>query len=75
MNIETTKLELIQQLLQTQKVSLLSKIKKVFEEEQVDWWHDLNDDEKNEIKIGISQADKGEFSNHDVVMKKFDKWH
>ena len=34
MNIEATKLELIQMLLQTRKESLLSKLKKVFEEEQ-----------------------------------------
>ena len=34
MNIETTKLELMQLLLQTQKASLLTKLKKVFEEEE-----------------------------------------
>ncbi len=34
MNIEATKLELIQMLLQTRKESLLSRLKKVFEEEQ-----------------------------------------
>lgn len=33
MNIETTKLELMQLLLQTRKESLLTKLKKVFEEE------------------------------------------
>ncbi|WP_190311226.1 hypothetical protein [Psychroflexus gondwanensis] len=37
MNIETTKLELMHLLLQTQKESLLAKLKTVFEEEQVDW--------------------------------------
>lgn len=34
MNIEATKLELIELLLQTRKESLLSRLKKVFEEEQ-----------------------------------------
>ena len=37
MNIETTKLELMHLLLQTQKESLLAKLKKVFDEEQVNW--------------------------------------
>jgi hypothetical protein len=34
MNIETTKLELMQLLLQTRKESLLAKLKQVFEEEE-----------------------------------------
>lgn len=36
MNIEVTKLELIHLLLQTQKESMLAKLKKGFEEEQTD---------------------------------------
>ena len=36
MNIEATKLELMQLLLQTEKESLLNKLKKVFEEEYED---------------------------------------
>ena len=61
MNIETTKLELMHLLLQTQKESILKKIKTVFEEEQVDWWNDMSKKEKEEIKIGLAQADKGEY--------------
>ena len=42
MNIETTKLELMHLLLQTQKESILKKLKSVFEEEQVDWWNEMS---------------------------------
>ena len=75
MNIETTKLELMHLLLQTQKESILKKIKTVFEEEQVDWWNDMSKKEKEEIKIGLAQADKGEYKANETVMNRFDKWH
>ena len=57
MNIETTKLELIHLLLQTQKESLIKKLKSVFEEEQVDWWNEMSENEQEEIKTGLKQAD------------------
>ena len=75
MNIETTKLELSHLLLQTQKESLLKKLKSVFEEEQVDWWNEMSENEQEEIKTGLKQADKGEYVANEIVMKRFDKWH
>ncbi len=75
MNIESTKLELMHLLLQTQKESLLAKLKKVFEEEQTDWWYDLSEQEQKDIEIGISQADKGEYIEDQEAMKRFKKWH
>ena len=75
MNIETTKLELMHLLLQTQKESVLTKIRKIFEEEQNDWWDDLSQIEQEEIKLGISQADQGQFIDNKSAMNRFDKWH
>jgi hypothetical protein len=75
MNIETTKLELMQLLLKTQKVSLLTKIKKVFEEEQGDWCEEMSMEEQQEIEIGLAQADKNDTISHETVMNRFDKWH
>lgn len=75
MNIETTKLELMHLLLQTQKESILKKLKSVFEEEQVDWWSEMSNEEQEEIKTGLAQADKGEYKPNDSVLKRFDKWH
>ena len=75
MNIETTKLELMHLLLQTQKESILKKLKSVFEEEQVDWWNEMSKTEQEEIKTGLTQADNGELKANEVVMKRFDKWH
>jgi hypothetical protein len=74
MNIEATKLELIHLLLQTQKESLLVKIKKVFDEEQTDWWGEMDSEEKQEVETGISEADEGMLTLHKKMMKRFDKW-
>ncbi|MFD2565707.1 hypothetical protein [Aquimarina rubra] len=75
MSIEATKLELMHLLLQTQKETLLAKLKKVFEEEQTDWFTEMSSEEQEEIKTGIAQADKGEYIDNDQVMKRFKKWH
>lgn len=75
MNIEATKLELMHLLLQTQKESILKKLKSVFEEEDVDWWSDMSKNEQEEIKTGLAQADKEAYKANETVMKRFDKWH
>ncbi len=74
MNIESTKLELMQLLLQTEKESLLAKLKKVFEEEG-DWWDELSAEEKEKINQGIKDGEEGRTTEHSEVMKSFKKWH
>lgn len=74
MNIEATKLELMHLLLQTQKESLLVKLKKVFEEEQVDWWSEMTKEEQSEIKTGLNEADNGDYIPNETIMKRFDEW-
>ena len=73
MNIEATKLELMNLLLQTNNESVLTKLKVVFEEEAVDWWNDMSINEREEIKMGLKQADNGNFISNEMVMKQFDK--
>ncbi|PVW14089.1 hypothetical protein [Marixanthomonas spongiae] len=73
MNIEATKLELMHLLLQTQKESLLKKLKTVFQEEQGDWWNEMSKKEQEEIKTGLNQADKEDYIANKTVMKRFDK--
>ena len=75
MNIETTKLELIQQLQKTKDKAVLLKIRKVFEEESGDWYEELSVEEKEEIEIGIQQADERKLVSHESVMAKLKKWH
>lgn len=74
MDIKATKLELMQLLLQTDKESVLEKVKSVLEEESGDWWDDLSKEEKEEIYVGLLQADLGEVIDHEEVKKKYEKW-
>lgn len=74
MNIEATKLEWMHLMLQTQKESLLAKVKKVFDEEQTVWCDDMDLEEKQEVETGFSEADKEMLTPHKKVMKRCDKW-
>jgi len=75
MDIKTTKLELMHLLLQTEKISVLEKLRKVFEDEQTDWWNDMSPEERDEIREGLLQADQGDLTANEEVMKVFDKWN
>ena len=59
MNIEATKLELMQLLLQTQKEDILLEVKKVFEKEPTDWWDELSADEIDSINKGLRDVENG----------------
>jgi len=51
------------------KILLSGKTKK-----QPDWWDTISDEEREEIKQGLSEADHGEVINHEEVMSKYKKW-
>ncbi|WP_262485330.1 hypothetical protein [Cyclobacterium marinum] len=40
----------------------------------MDWWDRISAEEREEIQIGLSQADKGEVTSHKEVMAKYKKW-
>ena len=75
MSIEAKKLELMNLLLQTQEERVLAKLKKVFEEEETDWWSEISEEERKEIETGLNQADAGDLIPYAEVKKHFAKWH
>ncbi len=76
MDLDATKLELVQLLLQVKEESTLYKVKSILEKQKsLDWWEDLSADEKASIDEGIKQSERGETISHKEVMKVFDKWH
>ena len=71
MNIQAEKLELIKMLLNTKKPSVLARIRSIFEkEEKVDFWNNLSEEEKEDIRQGIKELDKGEKYAYDEIMSK-----
>ena len=75
MNIEATKLELMNLLLHTQKESVLEKIKDIFQKESSqDWWEEMNEEEHQDIELGLKEAENDQVKSHQDVMKLFDEW-
>jgi predicted transcriptional regulator len=61
MDIQATKAELMQLLLQTEDISILEKIKNIFKTEKKDWWDELSKEQQNSIDEGFAEIDRGEF--------------
>lgn len=78
MNIEATKLELMQMLLQTQKPSVLKRIKKIFESEIVAYTalgEPLSKSEyKKELLAAEEEIDRGENTTQEDLEKESENW-
>ena len=59
MDIQATKLELMQMLLNTQKEEVLVQLKAILEDES-DFWETLPAEEQEAIDEGIAQLERGE---------------
>ena len=71
MNIQAEKLELIKMVLNTKKTSVLASIRRIFEkEESADFWHNLSEEEKEDIRQAIEELDNGEKYHYDDIMAK-----
>jgi predicted transcriptional regulator len=75
MNLEARKYQFIQELVKVDDERVLEKLELVLKANQSDWFDALSESEKAEIQIGLDQAEKGEFTSHEDVMKRFSKWH
>ncbi|MWB96720.1 hypothetical protein GON26_20340 [Flavobacterium sp. GA093] len=73
MNLEARKYNFIQELTKVDE-SVLEKLELVLKANRKDWYDELSDVEKDEIQIGITQADNNEFLSHEEVMNVFSKW-
>jgi len=60
MDLQTSKIELAKLILNIDSPRLITKIKDLVTKETSDFWFSLTDSEKEEIKFGIKQLDKGQ---------------
>ena len=74
MNLATRKYNFIQELTTIDK-SLLEKLAITVKNNKKDWFNDLSLEEKQEIEIGLKQAENDEFISNEAVMNRFAKWH
>jgi len=73
-NIQNTKIELIQWLASLEDKSLIEKVLNLRNTQTKDWWNEISDTEKESIKKGISDAEKGKLNAHTEVRKVYEKW-
>ncbi|TCO10512.1 hypothetical protein [Natronoflexus pectinivorans] len=71
MDIQAKKLELVQMILNTDRPNLLEKVSQLLTtEKETDWWDELPISVQQAIEVGIKEADKGETTPHEEVMKE-----
>ena len=70
MDIKTTKLELVKMILGIENPKLIDRFKEYLEKETADFWDELSNSEKEEIKLGISQLNAGNRIAFDNFLKK-----
>ena len=74
MDIQAEKLRLIEWLASLRDSSTISELVAFKKSKEIDWWDEISEEEKSEIREGLAQADKGELTSHGQVMSKYDKW-
>lgn len=55
--------------------NVMGKLELFLKTNTQDWFLDLSNEEKNEIELGLNQANNNEFLSHEQIMSKFSKWH
>lgn len=70
MNLQTTKLELIKLILSIENPKLIEKVANYLYIESSDFWNELTEEQKVEIKLGMKQIDEGTNYSWDDFVKK-----
>jgi hypothetical protein len=70
MDIQTSKLELVKLIINIDNQKIINKLINILSAEQEDFWFELSEQEKQEIKLGIAQIDSGQRISMDDFLKK-----
>ncbi len=68
-----SKYDLIEKIVRTDNEVILNQVKHLLEEQESESWESLSPALKASLKRGLTQADKGQVSNHSDVMKRLKK--
>lgn len=74
LNIQNTKLELIQWLSTLEDNTILEKIMDLRKHENKDWWNSISELEKQSIEQGLNDAAAGKLNPHSNARKLYEKW-
>ncbi len=73
-NLQKTKIELIQWLTTLDDNSLIQKIVELRKNYTKDWWNETSENERISINKGISDAENGKLNSHNEARKIYEKW-
>lgn len=71
MDIQTSKLELVKLIVNIDNQNIIDKLLQVLKAEQEDFYVELSERERQEIKLGIKQLDLGQRISLDDFLQKF----
>jgi len=75
MDIRAEKLHLMRMLLETEDISILKKIKTIFESpSKGDIWYEWNETVTKDVEEAITQADSGKLISHEKAITLLKKW-
>lgn len=71
MDIQTLKLDLVEKIIQTEKPSVLIKIKELLQTEKTeDWWDNLPQEIQESIFEGLNDVKEGNLFTHEQVLQE-----
>ena len=70
MDIQTTKLELLKTILETENSEFIQRVADFVKKEKTDFWNELSTSEQTEIKKGITELENGKRVSYDSFLKK-----
>ena len=73
MDIQAEKYSLIEYITQVKDIRLIEKLKQFVKANEDDFWNDLTEDQKQELKQGMKELDDGQKHDYEQVMSKHRK--
>lgn len=70
MDLQTAKIELTKLILSIENPMIIEKIKNLLVNEASDFWSEMTEEEKNELKLGIKQLNEGQRISFKDFLKK-----
>jgi hypothetical protein len=71
MNIQAEKLNVLQQIINSDDVNLIKDIKSLINNRDMDWFDGLSKSQQNDVSEGLNQLDSGNFFSHEEAKKRF----
>lgn len=71
MDLHLQKLELIKKLAETEDVSVVKAIQKIFNRKKKDFWEELTPEQREEIEEGEREIERGEYVDFYELINKY----